>query len=78
MTGSQLAAISAAFCAVFCAGGLARADDLSLKDGFPSSAWIVELGGYGVIEPTICGIAPIQLGLQAANRLPPGGRQRMA
>ena len=55
MTGSRLAAVSAAFCAVFCAGEAARALDLSLKDDLPPSAWIVELGGYGVLEPTYLG-----------------------
>ncbi len=57
MMGSRLAAVLAACCAVFCAGKPARALDLdlSLKDDLPPSAWIVELGGYGVLEPTYLG-----------------------
>ena len=29
--------------------------DFTLKDDLPPSAWIVELGGYGVLEPTYLG-----------------------
>lgn len=64
MTGSRLAAISALFCAAFCAGGLARADDLSRKDDLPPSVWIVELGGYGVVEPTYLGSRQYNLSLK--------------
>ena len=49
--GSRLAAVSAAFCAV-CAVEPVRAVNSSLKDDLPPSAWIVEFGGYGVLEPT--------------------------
>ncbi len=55
MTGSRLAAVSAAFCAIVCAGAPVRAEDPSVKDGTSPSAWIVELGGYGVFEPIYLG-----------------------
>ena len=57
MMRSGLAAASAAIYAVVCAGAPARAVDVdfSLKDDLPPSAWIVEVGGYGVFEPTYLG-----------------------
>ena len=66
MRGSGLAAVSAAFCAVFCAAEPVRAADLdlSLKDDLPPSAWIVELGGYGVLEPTYLGSKYYNLGFK--------------
>ncbi len=42
-------------CAILCAGLPARAADLPLAEGVQPSAWIVELGGYGVFEPTYQG-----------------------
>ncbi len=66
MTGSRLAVVSAAFCVVFCAGkpALALDLDLSLKDDLPPSAWIVELGGYGVLEPTYLGSKQYNIGFK--------------
>ncbi len=39
----------------FCAGSLAYAADPRSLDNLPPSAWIVEVGGYGVLEPTYLG-----------------------
>ena len=39
-------------CAFLCVAPAAQAADLSFKDDVRPSAWIVELGGYGVFEPT--------------------------
>ncbi len=55
MNGSRIARSGAACCAVFCACVGARADDLTASDAIPPSAWIVNLGGYAVFEPTWLG-----------------------
>ncbi len=66
MMRSRLAAISAALCAVFCLGAPVRAvdADFSLKDDLPPSAWIMEVGGYGVLEPTYLGSKSYGLGFK--------------
>ncbi len=66
MSGSRLAAVSAAFCAVFCAVEPVRAVDVdfSLRNDLPPSAWIVELGGYGVLEPTYLGSKQYNFGFK--------------
>ncbi len=66
MMRSRLAAVSAALCAVFCAGTPVCAVDVdfSLKDDLPPSAWIVEVGGYGVLEPTYLGSKYYDLGFK--------------
>ncbi len=65
MMRSRLAAILAAFCAVFCAGPVRAVDvDFSLNDDLPPSAWIIEVGGYGVLEPTYLGSRFYDVGLK--------------
>ena len=65
MMSIRLAAISAASCAIFCAGEPVRAVDVdfSLNDLSPS-AWIIEVGGYGVLEPTYLGSRFYNFGLK--------------
>jgi outer membrane protein len=58
MTKRRLAIAARALCAWMCVGVPVRAADLapqdaaSSKDAVQPSVWIVELGGYGVMEPT--------------------------
>jgi MipA family protein len=50
---SELLAATFGGCALLCAVPSLRAADLPAKDEVqPPSAWIVEIGGYGVLEPT--------------------------
>ncbi len=51
MTGWGRAGVLPLLCALACAGGGARAFDLTSLDNAPPSAWIVDFGGYGVVEP---------------------------
>lgn len=65
MMGSRLAALSAALGASLCASGFAAATELlPLDAGLPPSAWIVEIGGYGVFEPTFLGSANYNIGFK--------------
>ncbi|MGA8772078.1 MAG: hypothetical protein WB610_17110, partial [Rhodomicrobium sp.] len=65
MVSSRLAAVLAALGAVFCAGSVCAVDvDFALKDDLPPSAWIVELGGYGVLEPTYLGSKYYNIGFK--------------
>ncbi|HXW22282.1 MAG TPA: MipA/OmpV family protein [Rhodomicrobium sp.] len=64
MTGSRLAAILVALCAVFCGIRLASASDEPLGNDLPPSAWIIELGGYGVLEPTYLGSKYYDIGFK--------------
>ena len=52
MIGRRLEFVFPLLCAVACAGTPSRALDITTIDNLPPSAWIVDLGGYGVLEPT--------------------------
>jgi MipA family protein len=51
-------------CALACAGGDARALDITSANDAPPSAWIVDFGGYGVVEPTYEGSKHYILGFK--------------
>lgn len=51
MIGRERAGILTLVCALACAGGGAHAFDVTSLDNAPPSAWIVDFGGYGVVEP---------------------------
>ncbi len=50
MRARRLAIAGSVCCAAFCAGA-ARAEDAPFGSDLPPSAWIVNLGGYGILEP---------------------------
>src|SRR5258706_8538247 len=51
-------------CAFLWVAPAAQAADLSFKDDVRPSAWIVELGGYGVFDPTYEGSKHYGVGIQ--------------
>ncbi len=63
MIGRPFAGGFALLCA-FCAAPPARALDVTSLDNLPPSAWIVDLGGYGVIEPIYEGSKTYTLGFK--------------
>lgn len=65
MTRSRRSAIATALCAVFCASGVASASELlPVSSDLPPSAWIIEIGGYGVFEPIFLGSKNYNIGLK--------------
>jgi MipA family protein len=58
-----LAIAGAACCAVLCAGSTRAADTAALGD-LPPSAWIIDLGGYGVLQPLWLGSDRYNLGFR--------------
>ncbi|MGO9473330.1 MAG: MipA/OmpV family protein, partial [Rhodomicrobium sp.] len=51
LTGWGRAGVLPLLCALACASGGARAFEITSIDDAPPSAWIVDFGGYGVVEP---------------------------
>lgn len=51
MTGVRRVQILPLLCALACASGGARAFDIGSIDNVSPSAWIIDFGGYGVLEP---------------------------
>jgi outer membrane protein len=51
-------------CALACAAGPSRALEFSAPGDLPPSAWVISLGGYGVLEPTFEGSKRYILGFK--------------
>jgi outer membrane protein len=65
MSRRKVSSFFAMLCALACAAGPSRAVDLSAPSGdLPPSAWIITLGGYGVLEPTYEGSKRYILGFK--------------
>lgn len=65
MMRSRLAAGLATVCAGFCGNGYAAdAEPPASGADLPASAWIVEIGGYGVFEPTYLGSKNYNIGFK--------------
>jgi outer membrane scaffolding protein for murein synthesis (MipA/OmpV family) len=67
-----LALAAAVCCAVFRAEG-ARAGDAAFPADLPPSAWVVELGGYGILQPTWLGSKSYELSFRPIGELHQAG-----
>jgi outer membrane protein len=64
MSREKIATFFAVLCALPCTGGASRALEFSAPSDVPPSAWIVNLGGFGVLEPTYEGSKHYILGFK--------------
>src|SRR6516164_7816947 len=70
MSRRKVSSFFAMLCALACAAGPSRAVDLSAPSGdLPPSAWIITLGGYGVLEPTYEGSKRYILGFKPLGEI---------
>ncbi|MGO9474125.1 MAG: MipA/OmpV family protein, partial [Rhodomicrobium sp.] len=79
MTSRGFARVLPVLCALLHAEGPARALDVTSLDNLPPSAWIVDLGGYGVFEPIFEGSRTYTLGFKPQIDIrQPGDREWLA
>lgn len=64
MSGLRRAQVLRLLCAFACATSSARAFEITSPDDVPPSAWIVDFGGYGVLEPIYEGSKHYNLGFK--------------
>jgi MipA family protein len=65
----RISAFFGVLCALCCAGECSRAFEFSAPGDAPPSAWIVTLGGYGVLEPTYEGSKRYILGFKPLGEI---------